>query len=250
VCVLLFIFLTWYTAIIKRLEATDSGTLNSVVEIQLPPKPFLDSFPDVTPKRCSYVLKDFEQAVRHATGLLTIIKNAIVSKAGPEPQSSLFFGHYSALICESLRPLMSLQALWPTHLDMGIASTVQAALDIAVAQSDSDKQGFTATQRASTALAILCSDVIENQQLLLSDEDTGRALRRVICLALVYLAKEAIKSRPLSTLIGYRLVSPVTKLVSELPSDQGDLLVGFFFFAVLLILTRNRDPCVWLRNLV
>jgi len=173
-----------------------------------------------------YVLKDFEQAVHHATGLVAIIKNAILTNAGRQPQSSLFFGHYSASLCESLRPLMSLQASWPAHVDMGIASTIQVALDLATAQSCSEKLGFTASQRASTALAILCSDIFENSQLLLSDENTGQALRRVICLSLIHLANEAISYRPMSTLIRYRLVSQVAKLTPDIPGAQSDLLVG------------------------
>jgi hypothetical protein len=227
--------LTWHAAILKRLEASNSGTLESPVNIELPPRSFLNNFPDITPKKCAYVLKDVEQAVRHATGLITIMKNAIIAKTGPGPHSSLFFGHYSTLLCESLRPLLLLQASWPVYVDMGVTSTIQAALDlataesssdIATAQSRSDKKGFAASQRASNALALLCSDILENPQLLLSEEDAAPSLRRVVSLAFVYLAKEAVNSRPLSTLIGYRLVPHVTKLASEIPSEHGDLLVS------------------------
>jgi hypothetical protein len=226
------------------LEANDSGTLESLGKIELPPRSFLDTFPDITPKKCSYVLRDVEQAVRHATGLLTIIKNAIIAKSGPEPHSSLFFGHYSTLLCEALRPLMLFQASWPVHVDMGVTLTIQAALDLATVQSSSDKHKFTASQRASNALALLCSDMLENPQLLLCDEDFASALRRVMSLAFVYLAKEAGKSRPLSTLIGYRLVPQVTKLASEIPNEHGDLLVSCFVLIVVPFLIRYRDQCV------
>ncbi|KAK0655783.1 hypothetical protein B0T16DRAFT_487236 [Cercophora newfieldiana] len=221
---LLQYFQTNLAAILRRLEATRYDTLDSLVNIQLPPRPFLDTFPEVTPKKCSYVLKDLEQAVRHATGLVTIIKGAVIGRTGPEPHSSLFFSHYSSLLCESLHPLLSLQALWPAYIDVGIASTVQAALDIATAQRNPEKQGFTSIQRANTVLAILCSDLLESPRLLLSDEDSGPALRRVICLALVHLAKEAVGSRSLSTLISYRLVPHVAKLASEAPAEHADLL--------------------------
>jgi len=109
---------------------------------------------------------------------------------------------------------------------MGLVSTLQAALDLSRTEADSSVVRSVTAQKASTALAMACSEVFDHPDRLTDNEDVAPALRSVMCLALVHLAKQAIADRPLSTLITSKLIPRANKAEAELTDDQVDLSVG------------------------
>ncbi|KAK0703579.1 hypothetical protein B0T26DRAFT_658923 [Lasiosphaeria miniovina] len=132
--------------------------------IELPPQSLLQSFSDVVPQKCSYTIRRAEHAIRHASGLLSIIKNTI----SPKIETSTSF-----LLEQNL-------------------------------------------------FGLLDSDVFEKPARLLAEVEHGLELRRVVCLALVQLAKGAIAHNPTSRMIASQLVTLSQSLVSENPLIGAD----------------------------
>ncbi|KAK3363362.1 phosphatidyl inositol 3-kinase-like protein [Lasiosphaeria hispida] len=216
-------FKTNFTTLLARIKGYEAG---SSVKVELPPTAVMETFSEATPQRCTYTLNRIEYAVRHAAGLLAIIKGATLSKPGPHSQPSLLLGHHSVWLWDSLQHLVALQTPWPTHVDIGLASTLQMALDLATTQHDLGGLGFVVSQKADTGLATMCSDIFNQPQQLLSEEENGAALRRVACHAAMYLAKQALAHRPLSTLVASRLVIIALQVMSQNAIVGNDTDIG------------------------
>ena len=224
--------------VLPYLKAAGSAP-GDAVDIELPPKAFWVTMPNAAPQRCSYTLKEPDHAVRLATGVFTVMKDAILSSARAQPYSSSLFDHYSVWLWDTLQPLVRLQASWPPPVEVGLASTLQTALDLAAAQRSSRGLDFVVSQKAKMGLAGVCSEMIEQPQRLISDDGDGPSLRRVLCLALVHLAKETIVNRPLSILIASRLIPRATQLTGEnsIVGEATDLGVCFRVVCCAAMLT-------------
>ncbi|KAK0729999.1 phosphatidyl inositol 3-kinase-like protein [Lasiosphaeris hirsuta] len=216
-------FKTNFTAILARVKGNEAA---SSVNVELPPRSVLQAFSEVAPQKCTYTLNCIEDAVRHAAGLLAIIKGAALSKPGPHSQPSLLFGHHSVWLWDSLQKLVALQTPWPAHIDIGLASTLQMALDLATAQHGLGGLGFIVSQKANTGLAIICSGIFDQPQQLLSEEENGVALRRVACHAAMHLAKQTLAHRPLSTLVASRLIITALQVTSQNAIVGNDTDIG------------------------
>ncbi len=181
----------------------------------MPPDSLLEAYPGALRKKCTYAIKTLEHAVRQAAGISTVLGNAIISKPGPQPEPSLILSHYAVWLCDFIQPLISYQLSWPEHVDIGVASTLQIAFDIAVAHGSSNGPGLVVAQKANITLTIACSEVFQQPQQLLSKERHGKIIERVVSLALIHLSKQALAHRPLSMLVASKLVPTLHQLKEE-----------------------------------
>ncbi|KAK3987423.1 hypothetical protein QBC44DRAFT_351810 [Cladorrhinum sp. PSN332] len=200
-------------AILDKFKSTKSTTSKTAAEICLPPTNFLDDFPKPLSQECSFALRGNENALRLTISLLTIIKKAVTSSS--ESQISLFYGHNSGWIIDSLQPLSSLVAAWPIPLEIGLAPVVGTALEFAEIYSSVDQVDIPLLDKANASLIFVCNAIIQTSQQLLSEEEQGVELRRVLCLALIHLAKISISHQSISHLIVSGLLNSARTLVSD-----------------------------------
>ncbi|KAK3335428.1 hypothetical protein B0T19DRAFT_489276 [Cercophora scortea] len=201
--------------ILAKLNTTTLLPRNAPIEIELPSKDFfLKTLAfDTPPQGCSFVVTTLEQAVRHAIGLLAIIKNAVLPHNGS--QISPTFGHVTTWLLDVLQPLASVQSAWPMPPDVSLTPIVRIALHTAATQGSLSMTDAILCQKANSVLVAVCTEVFEQSQQLISQEKSGESLRDVTCAALIHLAKEAIAHRPISRLVIWRLLTPAQTLVSE-----------------------------------
>ena len=109
---------------------------------------------------------------------------------------------------------------------MGVTSTVETALELAVVHNHPNGLESVLSHKASTTLAIICSEIFDQLNALLGRNEGDQCLEKILSRALVQLSKEALGHRPLSVLISSRLLprAPVNSLAS--PSPNSDLPVG------------------------
>ncbi|KAL2019577.1 hypothetical protein VTK56DRAFT_9474 [Thermocarpiscus australiensis] len=203
------------SAILARLKSIALLSAENPVEITLPPKAFLESLSDTALEGCSFTLSDAEHAVRHAVSLVKIIGNAIISKT--EPQASVLYGQNLVWLLDSMQPLSSLLAIWPTPLGNGSTSVAQMTLDLAEACNCSQGSESVLYYKSNAALAMVCADFFENPKQLVAEDEDGVSLRRAVCFALVHLARAAADHEPISRLIECGLLYSAQRLVSENP---------------------------------
>ncbi|KAK3693605.1 hypothetical protein B0T22DRAFT_401698 [Podospora appendiculata] len=201
--------------ILAQLNTTTLLPRDPPIEIELPSKDFfLKTLAfDAPPKGCSFVVKTLEQAVRHAIGLLAIIKYAVLQNNGSRLSPN--FGHVTTWLLDVLQPLASVQSAWPMPPDVSLTPIIQIALHIATTQGSSHMTDAILCQKANSVLVAVCCEAFEQSQQLLSQDQNGEALRKVTCTALIHLANEVITHRPISRLVISRLLSPAQRLVSE-----------------------------------
>lgn len=232
-----------WLAVIKGLRRRIPAAIDSQVDIELPPEPFFQDYPTVMPKKCSYTLDSFQHAVRHAAGLITIIKNIVLADHGPQPRLTAMFGSYTVWLSDCIQPLVSIQASWPPHMDLRIASTIQVVADLASKPSSLEGQDIVTSHKVNTALVLALIELSEHSQQLFNDGGSGPVLRRVLPAALVHLANAALNHRPLSVLITSRLSKRLRTAALESPGTAGtDLMVGLPLLVYIIPqLTEQRS---------
>lgn len=229
-------------ATIKGLKSRIPSAINSQVDIEVPPEPFFQDYPTVIPKKCSYTLDSFEHAVRHAAGLVTIMKNIVLADYGPQPRLTTIFGSYAVWLSDCIQPLVSLQCSWPSHMDLRIASTIRAVADLASKPSSLEGQDMVTSQKANTALVLALIELSEQPHQLFNDDSSGPVLRGVLPAALVHLASAALNHRPLSVLIASRLSKQLRTAALESPGTPGtDFMVGLPLSVYISWLTEQRS---------
>jgi hypothetical protein len=194
--------------------------------MDLPTKAFLETIPDAVPKKCIYTIKGPEQAVRHAASLAKMISNAITSRPEPQPPASMMYRQYSPWLCDHLQTLIFLQISWPAHIDVGVISTLETVLELAAAHNDSSGLESVVSHKASTTLAIVCSEIFEKRNELPGRNEGDQSLENILSRALVHLAKETLSHRPLSVLVSSRLLPRVPSAFLDSADSDGDLPVG------------------------
>lgn len=159
--------------------------------------------------------------------LLAIIRIVMVSET--ESHASVLYANNAVWLLDCLQPLGSLLAGWPTPLEGALARFVQMALDFAEAQSNSPGTESALYHKASSALTFVCAEFCQGPEKLLAEDEDGFCLRRILCFALVYLAKAAADHEPTARLICSGLLASAQRLVSENPiAGAGtDVWVGF-----------------------
>lgn len=208
----------------------------SPVEIKLPPDALFETLLDTVPQGCTFTLPDAEHALRHATSLLTILKNVILPKN--ESHASLLYGQNLVWLLDSLQSLSSILAVWPTSLGVGSAPVVQMALDLAEAHATFRGTEATLYHKANSVLALVCADFFQNPSRLLAEDEDGLSLRRVLCVALIHLAKATADHEPTSRLVASGLLASAQRVVSEnaIIGSGTDLWVGW--------LATSRELCI------
>ncbi|KAK4229553.1 protein kinase rad3 [Podospora fimiseda] len=202
-------------AILDKLKPTTSTNSKPTAELSLPPASFLEDFPQPISEECTITLRGNENALRLAVSLHAVISKAVTSES--ESQISLFYGYNSAWIIDSLQPLSSLVAACPAPLEIGCASLVRTALKFAEIYSRVDQVDIPLLEKANASLIFVCSSIMQTPQQLLSEEVQGAELRRVLCLALIQLAKTSISHRSIAHLIVSGLLNLTRTLVSDNP---------------------------------
>lgn len=149
--------------------------------------------------------------------LLAIIKGAVVSQEGQAP---IIYGQNLVWLLDTLQPLSSILVTHPTPLGVGLAPVLQIATDLAEPHSGARGSDSVLYHKASAALALVCADFLQNPQRLLVEDEDGASLRRVLCFALVQLAKSSTDHAPTSRLIASGLLGLAQRLASE------NLIVG------------------------
>ncbi|KAK1750228.1 protein kinase rad3 [Echria macrotheca] len=192
-------------ATIKELRSIAPTADDSPVNIQLPVESFFAHFPGVGPSRCSYTLETFDQGVRHASGLLAIMKNAILAGFSESTQIAMIYRRYAAWLSDIIQPLVALQVSWPPYLDLGLTSTVQAAMELAIRQSVSEGPECVVYQKANTALVLALIELAEQPQHIFGEDPANPELQRIVAESLIHLAGASLVHRPLFVLIGSRL---------------------------------------------
>ncbi|KXX76695.1 Protein kinase rad3 [Madurella mycetomatis] len=202
-------------AILTQLKSAVPSTRETSTEIRLPPKTFLEVVSDTVPSGCSFNLSDDEYAIRHAASLLTILKNTILSKN----DSQAFFSYDQNLVwlLDTIQPLSSILATWPVPLEVGLATLVQIALDLAKAHISSRGTKSILNHKANASLALVCTDVFRDPSQFLAGNEDGSRLRRIVCLALIHLAQASVNHEPTSRLIASAFLASALRLVSENP---------------------------------
>lgn len=159
-----------------------------------------------------------------------MISNTLASRSEPQPPASMMYRQYSPWLCDHLQTLISLQISWPAHIDVGIISTLQTSLELAAAHNDTSGLESVISHKASTTLAIVCSEILEKLSELLGRNEGDQPLENILSRALVHLAKETLGHRPLSVLVSSRLLSRSPPVSLDSPNSDGDLLVGISSF--------------------
>ncbi|KAK4219053.1 hypothetical protein QBC37DRAFT_469608 [Rhypophila decipiens] len=209
-------FQTNLTAVLDYLKTLDQSQPDQSVRLDLPPDTYRKAFAldiDSQPRRCTYTIRGRETLLRHATGLISIVHDAIINKTNV--QVPLLFSHNLVWFLDCFLPIVSQLVVVVQPLDFDLTTTIRMALDLAVAQNNSDGVASVLSLKANANLVTVCCAMFGQPDSLLVDDDRGEALRRVICSALIQLAKGAIMHRPTSRLIVTRLITPALQLVSE-----------------------------------
>jgi len=213
------------TAILARFKLTIPSA-REPFEIKLPPEAFLETLPNGAPRGCTFSLRDAEHAIRHALSLLAIIKGAIASN---DSQALLLYGQNLVWLLDTLQPLSSILVSWPTPLGVGLAPLVQIAVDLAEAHASFLRPDDAVLyHKVSAALALVCSDLLQNPKPLLAEDEDGVSLRRTFCFALLQLAKASVDHAPTSRLVASGLLASAQELVSEnsIVGTDTDVWVG------------------------
>ena len=212
------------TALVASCQSRSQTEDHELIEIDLPPEAVVTalvgnrSFP--ARNGCNYTIQGIEQAVRHAIGLLGVIKGAIISKSNPQRLD--FYRQHTAWLLDSLISCNNLRAGLASSHEIDANSLVQIALDLLTAYRDiSDAMDSVVTEKIYSVLAMLCTQLLTEAHGLLGDDENRISLRRAICVAMANLVRGAIEHRYISMIISSRLIGPLQNLVSEYP------IVGF-----------------------
>jgi serine/threonine-protein kinase ATR len=200
------------------------------MEIKLPPKAFLESFSDGTPRGCTFALRDAEQAARHAISLLAIIRATVISKS--DSRASLLYGQDLVWLLDSLQSWASALTSWPTSLGFSLDTILQITIDLVEAHSVSRDSDMVLYHKAGAVLALVCTDLSQNPKSLLAEDEDGVTLRRVFCLALLWLGRASHDHVPTSRLVASSLIPSAHRLVLENPlvGEGTDVWVGSALF--------------------
>lgn len=182
--------------------------------MKLPPEAFYETLPHGAPRPCKFKIRDAEHAIRHAMSLLAITKGLAISA---NPQALLLYGQTTVWLLDILQSITPMLVSWPTPLGVGLAPTLQIAVDLAEALNCAGGPDAVLYHKSNAALALACSDLLQHPKLLLSEDQEGTCLRRVFCFSLLQLTNAAVDHAPTSRLIDSSLVSSAQRLVSENP---------------------------------
>lgn len=158
---------------------------------------------------------------------MSIVHDAVLYKTNN--LVPLLFSQNLVWLLDCFFPIASLLVVQP--IDIGLTTMTQMAVDLAAAHNKADGVGSVLSLKANATLVAVCCAVFGQPELLLAEDDWSPALRRVVCSALIQLAKGAIIHRPTSRLIATRLITPAQQLSSECaiigpPSDVWVSLAG------------------------
>ncbi|KAK3330577.1 hypothetical protein B0H66DRAFT_579779 [Apodospora peruviana] len=191
----------------------DPNLPHSSLKIELPSKAFLETLGlYITPRRCSFTIRGSEQALRHALGLVAIIKSAILPQTGS--QVSFLYKHTLIWLLDCFHPLASHLIARP--IDGGLVSLLQMAVELAAAHGSSDGVDSVLSLKAYATLVAVCCCVFEKPRCFLKEDESSLVLRGAICSALIQLARGAIIHRPTSRLVITRLIAPAQQLVLDI----------------------------------
>ncbi len=193
------------------------------LELDLPPRGLVKSLLSsrYSPGRdgCTYTINDIGQAVNHAMGLLTMIKCAILPKHGVLLE---FYSQHTPWLLDSLLSCNEARFAVSNSAAVTAAPIIQLSLDLLHTYGVlTDEISSTVAQKIYTLLAMLCSQTLTEIDGLVADNESGTSLRRVLCLAVIHLAKGAIKYKNVSMILSSRLMGPLHQLVMDNP------IVGF-----------------------
>lgn len=199
--------LTRSLAVVDYLKSLDPLKPNQLVELELPPQSLLRSFDlGPLPRKCTYTIRGLEHTLRLATGLSAIVHDA-------SSQLPLLFSHNQFWLLDCFEPLASFLVVQP--IEIGLTTMVQMVVDLAATPNNADGVESVLAVKADATLVAVCCIVFREPRHLLSEDEAGSTLRRLICSALMRLAKGAIAHRPTSRLIATRLIEPARQVVSD-----------------------------------
>lgn len=165
------------------------------------------------PQNCYYSIHGTDHAIRHALSLLSVIRNAILSREGLE-SDSLFAQHVIWLL-DSLFALFQLRPHWRSAVDISSMDFIDFALGVASAHGNARGLNTIIYHKLYSLLALICAGVAENPKDILRDGEYGEKAKHSLCVAFIHLAKAAIKHKPISKLIKGQLLAPLKILTTE-----------------------------------
>jgi hypothetical protein len=152
--------------------------------------------------------------MHHAEGLLSVIKGAISVDADAEVP--FFFGQHIAWVLDSILSLHAIHAALEQSMSQALISLSRMALELSTSINAATNLDTGVSQKASTVLIMLIRKIVGQPDELLKDDETGTAVRQVVCLACVQISKAAMEYSSISRLV----VSHVFSAMETIPSDN------------------------------
>jgi serine/threonine-protein kinase ATR len=212
-----------------RLRDTDARLSEdgSPFELQLVLDPYLRTFnlaDQVSQRRCSYSLSSLEQAVRHMTSLVRILKGVVqpdAASSGTVQVSSgsiASFDNHVVWLLDSLVSLNQVLLRYQGVVDVSSLAAVDMCsqlIDILPCKGNSTGVSEMIRQKMYNVLVILCSGVADASGELYDTDSRGSESRYIFSSALVKLARGALASKPISRTIKAQLLWPLKTLTLE-----------------------------------
>lgn len=180
----------------------------------------------------SYCVDGIENAIRHASSLISILHTAVVPRKSYHRQVISVTEHLPWL-ADSLESLNEEQKRWKDHYNHTPVPLLKLALDLTGSLSGVDE---VISYKLDSIVVLLSADVAGHPTELIGQGQNARTAIRTLALALVHLAEAGVKKRPVSKLISSQLLKPLERLLIEctIYEETNDLHVGFPTLVVLL----------------
>lgn len=168
------------------------------------------------PQSCFYTINSVDQAVRHAMGLLYVIRDAALPNEALE--STGLFSQQVVWLLDSLFSLFESRIYWSRAVGVSTLAFVEFVSE--VLSTSHSNYGFNAVihQKAYALLVFFCAGVIKNPRDILDEGEDRSAARQRLCVAFIQLAGESLKHKPIARLVKSQLVAPLKGFTAENPT--------------------------------